>query len=68
MAILSFAGWILLILFGGVGMFSLPFDLMREFRRRPRAKRSNEMKEQKEALTSAIFHHMKLCVQLKEEE
>ena len=49
-------------------MFSLPFDLMREFRRRPKAKKSNEMREQKEALTGAIFNHMKLCVQLKEDE
>ena len=68
MAILSFAGWILLILFGGVGMFSLPFDLMREFRRRPKARKTNEMKEKKEALIGAIFNHMKLCVELKEDE
>jgi LMBR1 domain-containing protein 1 len=44
MAIMSFAGWILLILFGGVGLYALPIDLINEYRRRPRPRKSNLMK------------------------
>jgi LMBR1 domain-containing protein 1 len=43
MAIMSFFGWILLILFGGVGLFSLPIDWINDFRRRPKPRRSDEM-------------------------
>ena len=68
MAILSFVGWILLILFGGVGMFSLPFDLMRDFKRRPRIRKTNEMRSQKDTLVNAITNQMKQCVELKEQE
>lgn len=30
-AICSFAGWVLLVIFGGFGLFSLPFDFIRQF-------------------------------------
>ena len=39
-AICSFAGWILLIIFGGVGLFSLPFDFIRNFLERPKLRSS----------------------------
>lgn len=35
MAGMSFVGWILLILFGGVGLSALPIDLIIEFNNRP---------------------------------
>lgn len=43
MAIMSFMGWILLILFGGVGLYGLPIDLINQYRRRPRARCSAQM-------------------------
>jgi LMBR1 domain-containing protein 1 len=36
MAIMSFFGWIFLILFGGVGLFALPIDMINDFRKRPK--------------------------------
>jgi LMBR1 domain-containing protein 1 len=40
MAILSFFGWILVVLFGGVGLFALPIDMINAFRHRPKLRRS----------------------------
>jgi len=40
MAILSFFGWIFVVLFGGVGLFGLPIDMINEFRHRPRPRRA----------------------------
>jgi LMBR1 domain-containing protein 1 len=54
MAILSFFGWILVVLFGGVGLFALPIDMINDFRRRPKARRSAEMRKARDALTAAI--------------
>lgn len=39
-AILSFFGWIFLILFGGVGMFALPIDMINDFRKRPKLRKT----------------------------
>lgn len=36
MAIMSFVGWILLIIFGGVGLFALPVDMFFDFLNRPK--------------------------------
>jgi len=54
MAIMSFFGWILLILFGGVGLFALPIDWISDFRRRPKPRRSDEMARIKEQLASTV--------------
>ena len=35
MAAMSFIGWILLILFGGVGLTALPIDLIGDFMDKP---------------------------------
>lgn len=40
-AIMSFFGWICVVICGGVGIFSLPLDMISEFRNRPKAKRSS---------------------------
>lgn len=39
-ALMSFFGWIFLVLFGGVGLFSLPIDMINQFRHRPKARRT----------------------------
>jgi LMBR1 domain-containing protein 1 len=51
---MSFFGWIFLVLFGGVGLFALPIDMINEFRRRPKARRSEDMKNTKRNLVNAI--------------
>jgi LMBR1 domain-containing protein 1 len=54
MALLSFFGWIFLVLFGGVGTFALPIDMINEFRHRPKARKSSEMRKAKDAIVDAI--------------
>ena len=53
-AIMSFFGWVFLVLFGGVGLFALPIDMINEFRHRPKPRKSNEMKKTKDRLIEAI--------------
>ena len=40
-AIMSFFGWIFVVLFGGVGIFALPIDMINQFRHRPKARKSD---------------------------
>lgn len=54
MAILSFFGWIFVVIFGGVGLFALPIDMINEFRHRPKLRKSAEMRKARDALASAI--------------
>jgi len=35
-ALISLIGWVLLVVFGGCGLFSLPIDLILDFAYRPR--------------------------------
>lgn len=53
-AIMSFIGWIFVFLFAGVGLFALPIDLINEFRHRPKARKSEDIKTSKNRLTEAI--------------
>lgn len=53
-AILSFFGWIFLVLFGGAGLFALPIDMINDFRRRPKLRKSAEMKKARDALAAAV--------------
>ena len=53
-AVLSFFGWIFLVIFGGVGLFALPIDMINEFRHRPKPRKSTEMRKTKENMASAI--------------
>lgn len=39
---------------GGVGLFSLPIDLINEFRLRPKARKSEDMRKNKNKLSKAI--------------
>ncbi|KAJ3097201.1 hypothetical protein HDU97_005086 [Phlyctochytrium planicorne] len=49
-AIVSFAGWIVFSIFGGVGLFSLPFDFIQEFQHRPKPITAAEYNQQKIAI------------------
>jgi len=51
---MSFFGWIFLVLFGGVGLFALPIDMINEFRHRPKARKTKDMMDTKNNLVSAI--------------
>jgi len=40
-AIMSFFGWFFVVLFGGVGLITLPIDMINHFRHRPKARKSD---------------------------
>ena len=40
---MSFIGWFLFVMFGGVGLSALPMDLIREFIMRPKLRRSKDV-------------------------
>ena len=56
---MSFFGWIFVVLFGGVGLFSLPIDMINQFRHRPRAKKSDEMKRTRDNMAKVVSTMMK---------
>lgn len=58
-AIMSFFGWICLVVCGGVGLFGLPLDMINDFRNRPRPRRSNEMAKTKTNLANAVTAMLK---------
>lgn len=68
MSMMAFVGWILLILFGGVGMFALPIDWINEWRNRPRPRRSDEMRLTKGALLRTAERLGKTCQELMTED
>ena len=53
-ALMSFFGWIFVVLFGGVGLFALPIDMINQFRQRPKARRSDQMRRNKDNLVKAV--------------
>ena len=53
-AIMSFFGWILVVIFAGVGLSALPIDMINQFRLRPKARKSDEMRKNKTNLVRAI--------------
>ena len=44
---MSFIGWFLLVIFGGVGLAALPIDLIREFSMRPVLMSAKDAREKK---------------------
>jgi len=38
---MSFFGWFFVVIFGGVGLFALPLDMINYFRNRPKAKKTS---------------------------
>jgi LMBR1 domain-containing protein 1 len=53
-AIMSFFGWICVVICGGVGLFALPLDMINDFRNRPKARRTAEMNQTKKNLATAV--------------
>jgi LMBR1 domain-containing protein 1 len=53
-AIMSFFGWILVVIFAGVGLSALPIDMINQFRMRPKARKSDEMRKNKTNMVRAI--------------
>ena len=51
---MSFFGWIFVVLFGGVGLFALPIDMINNFRHRPKARKSEEMTRTRDNLVRAM--------------
>ncbi|KAJ3186814.1 hypothetical protein HK101_009569 [Irineochytrium annulatum] len=49
-AIVSFVGWIIFTVFGGVGLVALPYDLILEFQHRPKPITAAEYAERKVAI------------------
>ncbi|KAJ3218867.1 hypothetical protein HDU67_003822 [Dinochytrium kinnereticum] len=49
-AIVSFAGWFVFSIFGGVGLFALPFDFVQEFQHRPKPITAAEYAQRKIAI------------------
>ncbi|KAJ3296794.1 hypothetical protein HK104_001210 [Borealophlyctis nickersoniae] len=49
-AIVSFAGWVLFAIFGGVGLASLPVDLVQDFIHRPKPIKAQEYAERKKVI------------------
>jgi hypothetical protein len=43
-----------LVLFGGVGIFALPIDMINDFRHRPKLRKSAEMKKARDSLAAAV--------------
>lgn len=50
MAFMSFFGYVLFVLFGGVGLSALPIDLIKEFINRPKKLTSAEGAKKKSSL------------------
>jgi len=65
---MSFFGWIFVVLFGGVGLFALPIDMINQFRHRPKARKSDEMKRTKDNMVKAIAGLVKEGEDLKKAE
>ena len=65
---MSFFGWIFVVLCGGVGIFSLPIDMINEFRHRPRARRTADMMKTKENLVKAVNALLKEGEEVKKQD
>ena len=50
LAVITFCGMFLFVLFGGVGIFALPLDFIHAFTRRPQLRNSKELREHKKDL------------------
>jgi hypothetical protein len=67
-AIMSFFGWICVVVCGGVGLFGLPLDMINDFRNRPKPRKSNEMAKTKTSLSAAVSSMLKEGEELKKKD
>lgn len=58
MAIFSFIGWVLLVFFGGMGLFAIPLDLINAYRNKPIKRSNKEIVEKKKELQDKIAELM----------
>lgn len=68
MVVLSFFGWILLAIYGGIGIAALPGDFIAGFVNRPKVLKPEEAKEKKEGIEKASSELVGMGEHLKEEE
>ena len=68
MVCMSFAGWFLLAIFGGVGLLALPLDLINTFVKRPKPLKPEEAREKKKNIEAESSSLIELGEVLKEEE
>jgi len=54
MAFFSFIGWVLLVFFGGMGLFAIPWDLVETYRNRPIKRSKQEILAKKSYLQDSI--------------
>jgi hypothetical protein len=65
---MSFFGWILVVIFAGVGFVALPIDMINEFRFRPKARKSADMEQNKVNLAKAIRSLLKSGEDIKQSD
>lgn len=64
MALISFVGWFLFVLFGGIGMASLPMDLLVDFTQRPVSIDLQEYAKQKMILNTRANQLLEIAKQM----
>jgi len=65
MAFFSFIGWIFFLLFGGLGLFAIPMDLINDFRYRPKKKTQRELANSRKDLQAKAAELMEVGQNLK---
>jgi len=68
MALFSCIGWVLLIFFGGMGFFSIPLDLISEWRNRPQNKSQKEIMARKIELQEKLADLLPRGLQIEESQ
>lgn len=68
MAFLSLFGYIMFVVFGGVGLTALPMDLIKEFTNRPKMLTSSEAMQKKQSLRRKSVELMEEGNKLKEDQ
>ena len=55
LAVISFFGWFIFVIFGGLGLFALPIDLIMAFKNRPKILSSKDAAEKKVLLKKKVI-------------
>eukprot|EP00842_Homolaphlyctis_polyrhiza_P000811 jgi/Hompol1/1730/HPOL_005041-RA len=66
-AVVTLIGWVIFAVFGGVGMASLPYDMLNEFQHRPKPITSQEYAERKIKIGQQAQLLMEVCKTLNNE-
>ena len=65
MAILSFFGWFMFVLFGSIGLAALPIDLIMDFINRPKIRKGTDVMQTKTLLKNTTSDLIKVGEELK---